>query len=1362
MSFMSALGTPHKDSRSQTSPQTVIPLRRETESPSANSSMQNVAAPLRAIHTRPRAQTERSASRPISFVQTYQPPLMEISQDTPPELQPIFSYLNSHSNKLYQEGFFLKLNDLDLYGRPHPDRSWSECYAQLVGTILSLWDATALDNANRDGEVAPTFMNLADASIKMIETLPTRSPNVQPLQNVLSIQTAGKNRFLLHFKTLHEMTQWTAGIRLAMFEHTTLQEAYTGALIAGKGKNLNNIRYILQRTRLKTEEWVRVRFGAGTPWRRCWCVITPPDEKLVQKTLKAHKKRSAYDRSTLVFKGNIMFYDTKKIKKAHPIATVTNLFSAYAIYPHSKPLIEQSTLVKLEGTITLHSTPETVTEGFLFCMPEAHPGVSGFEMMLRWLFPVFDTFALYGRPNRLIADVLDPRGLMFAMPRERRHGYLENIDVAGLIHTEGSQNWAEREWRKRLKELTSRRMTIAQADLNPLGGRTGSNGSHRNSLPSHNGSIRFDDSPSGRSSLSTRRPPINGSSESMPVSALGKEIDVSGAPPPPPPHGLQGHQRAASDITAMNIPQHQRSVSSVHEYRSSRLSYETTSLSPSPEVSPPFPPTHGPLGSSHENEILHDGLEELPRSPEAEELQREIGPISPPEPVAAPPAFSHSGTKLKPLPYHSQELRQANNRMSTATLSQIVGAGNMTNTGGIAAAGAMAVWRDNSPQRDGGYRRDRSQRGVNDDTSGSGTSANHTFNAEGVVGSGNSLERMQQPPKATLTANGRSVSYTNSTLSISHTIENNSSTSIPRKGLPISAPRTPSPNAPPLTTSFSISRKPVPVNPIVEPEPSNPSTPKSTTTFGDIPAAAFDVEALERIGRAPTRSTDSSSAKYPLDDASNYGDDSDASPDYASTHKSTDTRKSVPRQRTGVLKTVGTPLPPKKEDIVIGDVRYGEDEEQSNNPDIPNIDFGPTFALDAARPPPAAKTAETTHERSKSGDLKEARSGRNSNRNSQHILTGRTTPTMGMRGHSRSPSAALGETGPARPSSQLAFTSSDPDRRRSVAWQPGSAMGGRTSPAPSRTLTPEEFVQQRATENKITPVYAHQRKVSNSPSVTRQASGEAPGQHSRQPSTQDIPKRPHSRGASATLGTMQNTRQMASHDSSGQHSRGASVGLGSSAPARYVRRQSYQDPQTPKPHSRNASANLSTPNLLDTSLDYSSHLSAREQEHVARMTGQPLISLATNADKQQVVDGSLVSAISAREREKREMREGLSNQLVKNAIAQRQRDSQNYQFPQQGSQAKIQQQQLQLQQQQQQQQYQSFGRATPQQGGWGQLQTQLQQNPQQWTSSGAQGHWGAMPPTGSYGQQAQQYQQPYVQQQYPSGAYMGNVQQGRY
>lgn len=54
-----------------------------------------------------------SSSRPQSMIQTMQPPLMEVSEGTLPELQRIFSFLNAHSTKLYQEGYFLKLHDLD-------------------------------------------------------------------------------------------------------------------------------------------------------------------------------------------------------------------------------------------------------------------------------------------------------------------------------------------------------------------------------------------------------------------------------------------------------------------------------------------------------------------------------------------------------------------------------------------------------------------------------------------------------------------------------------------------------------------------------------------------------------------------------------------------------------------------------------------------------------------------------------------------------------------------------------------------------------------------------------------------------------------------------------------------------------------------------------------------------------------------------------------------------------------------------------------------------------------------------------------------------------------------------------------------
>ena len=185
---MSAFGAPKSPTSTTFSgPQNSSQQQDFKEKITNSASPQHVAAPARDSPP-PRTRERSSSNRPMSMVQTYQPPVMEIAQDTIPELQPIFSFLNSHSNKLYQEGYFLKLTDLDssVYtspfpntlvltpcagGRPNHDRSWVECFAQLVGTILSLWDASALDAAGQDGEVAPTFINLADASIKMVRPL---------------------------------------------------------------------------------------------------------------------------------------------------------------------------------------------------------------------------------------------------------------------------------------------------------------------------------------------------------------------------------------------------------------------------------------------------------------------------------------------------------------------------------------------------------------------------------------------------------------------------------------------------------------------------------------------------------------------------------------------------------------------------------------------------------------------------------------------------------------------------------------------------------------------------------------------------------------------------------------------------------------------------------------------------------------------------------------------------------------------------------------------------------------------------------------------------------------------------------------
>jgi CCR4-NOT transcriptional complex subunit CAF120 len=178
-----------------------------------------------------------------------------------------------------------------------------------------------------------------------------------------------------------------------------------------------------------------------------------------------------------------------------------------------------------------------------------------------------------------------------------------------------------------------------------------------------------------------------------------------------------------------------------------------------------------------------------------------------------------------------------------------------------------------------------------------------------------------------------------------------------------------------------------------------------------------------------------------------------------------------------------------------------------------------------------------------------------------------------------------------------------------------SAIGG--SPAvKQQAITPEQFVHQRAAA--ATPLYVHQRQSSGN--VLRSGTPTPPLVRKR--SSEFLAQQTHSRNNSA---------EMLQRPSS----RGPSVALGPSG-----------------------------------SGEYASHLSAREQEHLAKVTGQPLINMTSNNNRQAALGGGLVGAIEVREKERQQMKQGLSSQAVQHAIAQRQQQTQSQgyqQYPEQSS-----------------------------------------------------------------------------------------------
>ena len=818
------------------------------------------------------------------------------------------------------------------------------------------------------------------------------------LQNVLSISTAANNRYLFHFNSLNSLTQWTAGIRLAMYEHATLQEAYTGSLVAGKGKLLNNIRVIMERSKFKSEDWARVRFGAGTPWRRCWCVISPPDEKEYQKMQKNLKKKNAYERKIQMPKGDIKFYDTRRInKKTKPVATISDAYAAYAIYPQSKPLIDQSTLIKLEGLITIHSSPETTTEGFIFVMPEAHAAVTGFEMMLRWLFPVFDTFALYGRPNRLIADTLDQRGLMFAMPRDRRYGYLDILDVSGLVHTEGSQAWSERQWRLELKKLTSHRMNSADS-YSPSPSRLRAKTTSRTSLPSmEKNGVRFDeDSPPQSNPISRKASPAPKYDDSIPGQSR-RSMDSS------PSRHNGGHARSASEAIG-----YQR-------YRTetpTRMSYEA---GPGEHGQPPPPPVHG--GSLAQKQPV---LQRAPSDPESppvtqfEELNM-VADHPPVTPVVSPPAFLH-GPNARPAnqPYQAPELRRATSEMDAATLHQM----------------QDAIRQENEHDQGPNYYGNGNHQQVAIDANSHVKMPADVSASKGVVN-----QPRHNSPLPTIPA-----SPLPPTASLQLPVANARGKSPPA---PQQRPVSPPHSAPESSlaavvdpshtrqvtrqaSSQSISRKPIPPRVRSPLSDSGSFPPSSPSSVGAIGEEIIDAEALEAIlsGSPPRTSTMKSSI---------YDDDS---VDYASTNPPSPKKEPMERPRAGRMKTVGDASVVQEGSNERSRSRFDNFHEQTEaeqNDKLPAVDFGPTLVY------------KPSHQA----------------RPSSSETPGTRSPTRASPGVAQRNSYFGGalNSGPVDMASSDEYQPGT-EQRRSRLWQPNAIRSPEESQ--ERSLTPEQWVQYRA------------------------------------------------------------------------------------------------------------------------------------------------------------------------------------------------------------------------------------------------------------------------------------------------------------
>jgi hypothetical protein len=483
--------------------------------------------------------------RPTSIQEPTIPVAIDLNT-VPSELQLVLGLLSLQAQRPYCDGYVLRkqatlpgtsypihlrsasditglshqanTNRFGVDGKPCPDQEWYEFFAQLNGTILSLWDAEAVDQAAYMGgqSVMPQFLNITDAVITSVN--PQEIPDHQ---NVLSVSTAGSNRYLFEFQNLNVLKRWSAAFRIATYERAALQECYTAALIA-RARSAPNVKRIFSAyhgvlgSKGKYSGWVRVRFSWSIKWQKCWVVVSDTPSSWFAGNGGLHERIFYKFSKNQSLRGEARFYQSRRDAKNKPLAILGNVYAAYAVYPEKPVLFDTSTIIKVEGSLRtargLLRSGEQHKDAFVLLMPDDIPSSTNsnasspnsspiigssaisssapalpssasrsrfstspssffsafhmspkdtssaaFESMLTWLVAFYDAFNLYGRPEKLITDAGKADSMIFAMPTSLDDAYLDVETVfVNLAHGGHLEDntYSSREWRAKLKDMT--------------------------------------------------------------------------------------------------------------------------------------------------------------------------------------------------------------------------------------------------------------------------------------------------------------------------------------------------------------------------------------------------------------------------------------------------------------------------------------------------------------------------------------------------------------------------------------------------------------------------------------------------------------------------------------------------------------------------------------------------------------------------------------------------------------------------------------------------------------------------------------------------------------------------------------------
>ena len=189
-----------------------------------------------------------------TYDQPQNPPSRQPSTSTSqlhPEIRSLVQLNVAHAYKIYYSGPLVRrIERLPEGQKATKDGGWTDIWAQLGGTTLSVWDMKQVQEASKQGrEVPPTYINMTDAVgisistphsthffqfIKVLGAVTEPETPTTPAKrytDILAVNTAGSNLMFFSCPSREALVAWIAALRLSSWEKSRLEEIYTAHLL---------------------------------------------------------------------------------------------------------------------------------------------------------------------------------------------------------------------------------------------------------------------------------------------------------------------------------------------------------------------------------------------------------------------------------------------------------------------------------------------------------------------------------------------------------------------------------------------------------------------------------------------------------------------------------------------------------------------------------------------------------------------------------------------------------------------------------------------------------------------------------------------------------------------------------------------------------------------------------------------------------------------------------------------------------------------------------------------------------------------------------------------------------------------------